>query len=85
MHDDATCRRAALPGRADRAEDDRRNGQVEIGVLVDDDRVVAAEFEQAFAQAVREPFANAAADPGRAGERNQVDALVVDKLLGEFV
>ena len=38
------------------------HGEVQIGVLVDDDRVVAAELEQALAQARRDAFADLAAD-----------------------
>ena len=85
VRDDATRRRTALPGRADRAEYDRRNGKIEVGVFVDDDGVVAAEFEQAFAQAICKPFTDAAADPGRAREGDQVDALVVNEALREFM
>ena len=48
VDEDATRAGAALTGRADRAEHDGRHRQVEIGVLIDDDRVVSAKLEQPF-------------------------------------
>ncbi len=68
MNDNATRRRAALPGCANGAEYDRRNSEVEIGIFVNNDRVVAAQFEQALAQAIRELLANPTANPGLASE-----------------
>src|SRR5205823_313833 len=39
---------AALPGRAERAPQDRLDSQVKIRVVHDDDRVLAAEFQADF-------------------------------------
>ena len=85
MHDDAARGRAPLAGRTDRAEDDRRYDELHVGVFVDDDGVVAAQFEQDFAHAFRDLHTDLAADRGRAGKRDQVDARVIDELLREFV
>ncbi len=84
MHEHATRARAALAGGADRAEDDRGHGEVEVRELVDDDRVVAAELEQALAETRGDALADLAADGGRAGERHQIDAPVVDELLRQL-
>ena len=54
MHDEPPRRRAALAGRADRAEQDRAHRQIEPRVLGDDDRVVAAELEDGAAEARRD-------------------------------
>ena len=51
VHDQAARGRAALAGRADGAEHDRRHDEIEVGVVVDDDRVVAAALEQRLAEA----------------------------------
>ena len=45
MDDDAAGRRAALAGRAERRPDDAVHGEVEVGVVHDDDPVLAAELE----------------------------------------
>ncbi len=44
MNDKAAGGGAALPGRAHGAEEDGPDGQVEVGVLGDDDGIVAAAF-----------------------------------------
>ena len=56
VHDEAPRRRAALPGRADGAEQDRAHREIEVRVLRDDDGVVAAEFEDGAAEAARDDF-----------------------------
>ena len=45
VDDDAARRGAALAGGAERRPDDPVDGQVEVGVVEDDDRVLAAELE----------------------------------------
>src|SRR5690606_35699161 len=50
MDEHASRARAALSGRADRAEYDRRHGEIQIRALIDDDRFVAAELEQRLAE-----------------------------------
>ncbi len=76
---------AALAGGADRAEHDRRDGKLQVGRTVDDDGVVAAQFEQALAHALSHLCADLAADLAGAGERHQGDALVADEALGELM
>jgi hypothetical protein len=68
MDDHAARRRAALTGSSDRAEDDRRDGKVKVGMFIHDNCVVAAQLEQAFSETIRESFTNAAADPRRSRE-----------------
>jgi len=50
VDDDTTERRAALAGRADRAEEDSPYGKIEIGGRCHDHAVVAAEFEKGATQ-----------------------------------
>ena len=50
MYDDATGAGATLPRGAHRSEDDAWKRQVEVGVRCDDDRVVAAELQNRFAE-----------------------------------
>src|SRR5690349_6602168 len=77
-------RRASLPRGADGAEHDRRHGEFQVSRLVDDDRVVAAELEQRFAEAARDTFRHAASDRRGAGKRHQRNTLVVDESRGEL-
>ena len=55
VHQYAPGARAALTRGADRAEHDRGDGQLEVGLLVDDDRVVAPELQQELAHAAGDP------------------------------
>ena len=84
VHEQAARGRAALAGGADGAEHNRRDRQLQVGAVVDDDRVVAAELEQRTAHAARDALADHAADLGRAGEADQRDALVVDEVLRQL-
>ena len=79
MHEHAPRRRAALAGRADRAEHDGGHREFQIRGLIDDDRVVAAELEQRLAEPARDALGDVAADRRRAGERHQRHAPVVDE------
>ncbi len=72
---------AALAGRAGRGEHDAAHGEVEVGRRRHDGGVVAAELEQAAAEARGDPRADLAAHPGRAGGRDQRDVVVVDQPL----
>ena len=74
---------AALTGGAHRAEEDRAQGEVEVGVGLDDDGVVAAEFEDAAAEALGAGLGDVPAHLGRAGEGDQRDARVVDHPLAD--
>src|SRR6202035_3734136 len=80
----STRRRAALPGGAHRAEDDGRYGEVEVRGFVDDDGVVAAELEQALAQALGDANTHLASYVSRSGEGDQRDAPVIDEARREF-
>src|SRR5690606_18763500 len=84
VDEDAAGGGAALAGGADRAEHDRRDRQLQVGGLVHDQRVVAAQLEQRLAHAAGDALADLAADLGGAGEADQGDALVVDELLGQL-
>src|SRR5271166_3745538 len=79
MHEHAPRRRAALARGADRAENERRDREVEIGGRIDDDRVVAAELQQALAEPLRDAHADLAADMRRAGKRDEGNAFVGDE------
>ena len=78
VHDEAARRRAALPRRADGAEQHGRHDEVEVGVLGDDERVVARALEQHAAEAAGHARRDVAADGRRPGERHERDARIVD-------
>ena len=84
MHEQPARAGAALAGGTDRAKDDRRDRQFQVGAVIDDDRVVAAQFQQRAPQAPRNALADHAADLGRTGEADQADALVVDEAGGQL-
>ena len=53
MHDHAARSGAALTGRAEGGPEDAVDGEVEVGVVHHDDRVLAAELEVDVLQAFR--------------------------------
>ena len=57
VDDHAARRGAALAGGAERRPDDPVGGEVEVGVVHDDDRVLAAELEVDALEVVRAAFA----------------------------
>ena len=79
MHDQPAQRGAALPGGAHGAEQDRAHGQIEVGRRRDDHRVVAAQLEQAAAEAGGHARADLAAHAGRAGRAHQRHAGMIDQ------
>src|SRR5690606_27928120 len=81
VHDQAARGGATLAGSANRAKRDRRDRQLQVRGFIDDDRVVAAQFQQRAAHPARATFTDHAADLGRTGEADQRDALVVDERL----
>ena len=83
MDDEAARAGAALAGRADRAEHDRAQRQIQARVLGHDDRVVAAELENGAPEASRHDLRDAAADRRRAGERNQRQPPVLQHALAD--
>ncbi len=68
MHQHAAGGRAPLPGGPDGAEHDGGNHEFEIGRLVHDDGIVAAQFQQALPQPLGDAHADVTADMRRAGE-----------------
>jgi len=84
MDDHAPRRGAALARGAQRAEHDGARGHIEVRGLIDDDGVVAAEFEQRLAQSRGHGLRDAAADGGRTGEGQQRHAAVGRQPLAVF-
>ena len=77
--------RAVLALRGAGAEgDDHRDGGVEVGVLEDDRRRLAAELEHAALDLRTADLADLLADLGGAGERDHVDVRVGDQVLGRL-
>src|SRR5690606_16993975 len=66
MHENPPRARTALTCGPDRTEYDRRHREIEVREFIDDDRIIAAELEQALAEARRNFLGDAAADRGRA-------------------
>ncbi len=77
MHQHAPRRRAALAGSPDRTEGDGGNRKIQIRGGIDDHGVVAAEFEQALAQATGDFLGDLATDRRGTGERDQRDSSVI--------
>ena len=71
VDDQPAQRRAALAAGADGGEDDRADGEIEIGRRRDDHAVVAAEFEQRPAEPLGDGFGNGAAHRHGAGGRDE--------------
>ena len=67
MQDDPPRRRAALAGRADRAEVDGLERHVEVGLVAHDDGVVAAQLEDEAAEALLHELADVPAAGDGAG------------------
>ena len=80
----AARRRAALPSGADRAEHDRRDRQIEVGVVHDEQRVVATALQDRLAIAARDLGTDDLADRRRPRERDQRQALVRHHRLADF-
>ena len=73
MDDDAARRRAALARRAERRPEDPVEREVEVGVVHDDDRVLAAELEVDVLQPLGGGLEHLDAGLARAGERDDGD------------
>ena len=70
VDDDPARSGAALTGGAERRPDDPVDGQVEVGVVEDDDRVLAAELEVDPLEVLRAVLHDGHARVARAGERD---------------
>ena len=73
LHQNAAGGGATLAGGAEAAPESAFNGQVEIGVVEHDHRVLAAQFERAMLEALGGGGTYDAADGARAGQRNGPD------------
>ena len=73
VHEGRAERRAALPGRAEAAEQRALHGEVEVGVGSNHKRVLAAELEAGRLQVAAGQLADAPPDRGRPGEADLVD------------
>jgi len=74
-----------LAGGADSTEDDPRDTHFQVGCFVHDDGVVTTEFQNAASQAGGNLGTDLAADVRGTRKRYQVDALVIDKALGQIM
>ena len=82
VHDQPAQARAALPGGADRGEEDAADDEVEVGARRHDRGVVAAELEQRAAEAGGDARGELLAHLRRAGRRDERDARIVGELHG---
>ena len=73
VHGDAAGGGAALAGGAEAAPDGAVDGEIEVGVVHDDDDVLAAHFQMALFERGRAGGADDAAHFGGAGEADEVD------------
>ena len=84
VHQHAPRRGAALARRADGAEHERGHREVEIRALIDDHGVVAAEFQEAAAEAGGDAHADLAPDVRGTGEGDECHPPIVDECGCEF-
>ena len=77
LHNDAAGGGAALAGGTEAAPEAAFNGEVEIGIIEHDHRILAAQFERAVLKTFRRNAADDAAHRRRSGQRNSthVDML----------
>ncbi len=78
VDDDAAGRRAALAGRAERRPDDAVHGEIEVGVVHDDDAVLAAELEVDVLEPLGGRLEHRDARLARPGERHDADVRMPD-------
>ena len=83
MDNDAPGGCAALPGRADRAEQDRARCQIEVCILGHDDGVVAAEFQDGAAESPGNGFGHVLPDDRGAGEGDQRQTVIVQHAISD--
>ena len=76
MEEEPARRRAALAGGADGGEEHGAQREIEVGVVGDDDAVVAAELEERAAEPLGDDLADRLAHADRAGRRDQREAPV---------
>src|SRR5450755_2638842 len=79
LYEEAANAGAALPGRTHRAEENSAHGEIEIGIIHHDDRVVAAEFQQSAAQPAAHGFGDDVTHAARARGADQRNPAVFKK------
>ena len=84
LRDHAARRGAALAGGAERRPEDPLDGEVEVGVVEDDDRVLAAELEVDVLEAVGRVLRDLDARLARAGERDHGHVGVRDDRVADL-
>jgi hypothetical protein len=84
LDDDPARGRAALAGRAEGRPDDPFDGEVEVGVVEDDDRVLAAELQMDVLEAVGRRLQDRNAGLARACERDHSHVRVTDEGLADL-
>ena len=85
MNEYAPRRRATLACGSDRAKDNSGHCEFQVGLLVDNDCVIAAELEQTAAHAGSDPGTHLATHRAGSCKGQQVDSGVVNKLFRKFV
>jgi len=75
---------ATLAGGSDGAKYDGGHRQIQIGVLIDDDGVVASQLEQALAEPLRDAHCDLAAHMSRTGKRQQRHPPIIDESAGKI-
>ncbi len=83
LQEEAPQAGAPLAGSPHRGKEDGAQGEVEIGVVRDDDRVVAAELEDAAAKTTGGGLGDVAAHLRGTGKGNQWHPLVIDQALAD--
>ena len=84
MHEHAPRGGAALTGGSDRTEYNRWHRQVQVGVFIDNQCIVAAQLQQTFAETLRDAHADLSAHLRGPRKGHQRDAPVIDKSAGEI-
>ncbi len=79
VHDRGAQRRAALTGGAEAAEQGALDGQVDVGVVHHDHRVLAAELQARRLQVAPTQAADLATDRARAGETDLVEQTLLQR------
>ena len=72
VNDQAAGSGAALSGGTHRSEYHRRHRQLQVGVFGEDNRVIAAQFQDVASHPLGDHFGHMATRPGRAGKGDQV-------------
>ncbi len=82
--DDPARRRAALARVRERRGERPRHGVVEVGVVADDERVLAAELEAHLREPARRRLVDRPPGRGRAREADEVDVGMLDERRARF-